>query len=141
MESKIIDYLQKNKVLTLATAVDNVPYCANCFYVFDERGKTLIFLSDNNTRHIREALLNKNVGGTVQNGVTTVAKIQGVQFTGEIVNPDSDQEKNFYKTYYKKFPFAKTKPSPIWGIRLNWVKMTDNTLGFGKKLVWSSNAS
>ena len=49
MESKIIDYLKKNKVLTLATSVNDIPYCANCFYAFDEIDKTLIFLSDNNT--------------------------------------------------------------------------------------------
>ena len=136
MESKIIDYLQKNKVLALATSVNDIPYCANCFYVFDDANKTLVFLSDEKTRHIAEALQNINVGGSIQNGVTTVAKIQGIQFTGEFINPTEEQAKHFYKTYYKKIPFAKAKPSPIWGIQLNWIKMTDNTLGFGKKLIW-----
>jgi uncharacterized protein len=136
MESKIIEYLQQNKVLTVATSVNDVPYCANCFYAFDEINKTLIFLSDNNTRHIKEALKNNSVGGSIQNGVTTITKIQGIQFIGEFINPNSEQENQFYKTYYQKFPFAKAKPSPIWGIQLSWIKMTDNTLGFGKKLIW-----
>ncbi|PCJ28369.1 MAG: hypothetical protein COA97_01705 [Flavobacteriales bacterium] len=136
MESKIIDYLQKNKVLTIATSVNNQPYCANCFYVFDEMDKTLIFLSDNKTRHIKEAIQNNEIGGSVQNGVTTVTKIQGIQFTGKFISPTEEQAKGYYKTYYQKFPFAKAKPSLIWAIQLNWVKMTDNTLGFGKKLIW-----
>jgi uncharacterized protein len=136
MEKKIVNYISENKVLTLATSIDDKPYCANCFYVFDEVNKMFIFLSDTKTQHIQEALKNSNVGGSIQNGVTTVAKIQGIQFTGEFINPNEEQEKEFYKIYYKKFPFAKAKPSPIWAIQLAWIKMTDNTLGFGKKLIW-----
>jgi len=136
MENKIINYLSNQKVLTLATCVDNQPYCANCFYVFDDENKILIFLSDESTRHISEALANLNVAGTVDKEVTTVAKIQGLQFTGDFINPSEIQKKSFYKIYYDKFPFAKAKPSPIWGIQLATIKMTDNTLGFGKKHKW-----
>ncbi|MBL4592959.1 MAG: hypothetical protein JKX68_03975 [Flavobacteriales bacterium] len=136
MEKKIRNYISGNKVLTIATSVADKPYCANCFYVFDEVNKILIFLSDDATQHIKEALQNKNVAGTINTEVTTVAKIQGIQFVGDFINPTEEQKIAFYKTYYKKFPFAKAKPSLIWGIQLNWIKMTDNTLGFGKKLVW-----
>tara|TARA_R110001592_G_scaffold52046_4_gene159628 strand:- start:5623 stop:6039 length:417 start_codon:yes stop_codon:yes gene_type:complete len=137
MDKKIVEYISNNKVLTLATSVDNIPYCANCFYVFDEKNKTLIFLSDESTRHISEALQNKDVAGTINTEVTTVAKIQGVQFTGEFINPTKEEEKCFYAIYYDKFPFAKAKPSPIWGVKLLTIKMTDNTLGFGKKIKWN----
>jgi hypothetical protein len=137
MDKKISNYISENKVLTIATSVNNVPYCANCFYVFDEDKKILIFLSDETTRHISEALLNRNVSGTINTEVTTVAKIQGIQFTGEFIQPTKEEEKDFYEIYYGKFPFARAKPSPIWGVELISIKMTDNTLGFGKKLVWS----
>jgi len=138
MDKKISKYISENKVLTFATCVDNIPYCSNCFYVFDSDNNRLIFLSDSKTRHITEALSNKNVAGTIDKEFISVAKIQGLQFTGCFVNPDSEEEKNFYKIYYDKFPFAKAKPSPIWAIDLAWVKMTDNTLGFGKKIIWES---
>ncbi len=136
MDKKIVKYITDNKVLTLATCVNNVPYCALCFYVFDEENQLLIFLSDKATRHLSDALTNKTVAGTISTDVTTVAKIQGIQFTGTFIKPDKEQEKVFYKHYYKKFPFAKAKPAPIWGIELAYIKMTDNTLGFGKKLIW-----
>lgn len=136
MDSKIIKYISNNKVLSIATSIDNQPYCAICFYVFDIENKVLIFLSDNVTRHISEALKNKQVAGTITTKVTTVAKIQGIQFTGEFINPNEIEAVNFYEKYYEKFPFAKAKPSPIWGIKLTSIKMTDNTLGFGKKLLW-----
>lgn len=136
MEKKIETYLSESKVLTLATSIDNIPYCANCFYAYDAENKILIFLSDDKTRHISEALNNNNVAGTIDKEVTTVAKIKGLQFTGEFINPTKEQQDCFYDIYYDKFPFARAKPSSIWGINLNWIKMTDNTLGFGKKLKW-----
>jgi len=136
MENKIATYISENKVFTLATSINNVPYCANCFYVFDEENKILIFLSSNSTRHVTEALANKKVAGTIDKEVTTVAKIKGLQFSGEFIDPTEEDQKAFYKIYYHKFPFAKAKPSPVWGIKLNWLKMTDNNLGFGKKLNW-----
>ena len=66
MEKKIATYISESKVFTLATCINNVPYCANCFYVFDEENKILIFLSSNSTRHVTEALANKKVAGTIQ---------------------------------------------------------------------------
>jgi hypothetical protein len=136
MDEKILKYIKKNKVLTIATSVDNSPYCAICFYVFEEQTTTLIFLSDNTTKHVTDALTNGKVAGTITTEVVTVAKIQGIQFTGEFINPNEEQEAHFYDKYYSKFPFAKAKSSPIWGVELCSIKMTDNTLGFGKKLLW-----
>ena len=137
MDKKISNYISVNKVLTIATSVNNVPYCANCFYVFDEENKLLIFLSDESTRHITEAMDNKNVAGTINTEVTIVAKIKGLQFTGKFIDPNEDEKKLFYESYYEKFPFARAKLSSVWGIKLDSIKMTDNTLGFGKKLKWS----
>jgi uncharacterized protein YhbP (UPF0306 family) len=139
MEDRILAYIDKNKVLTIATAVAGVPYCANCFYAYDQERQTLIFLSDDATRHIQEAFINKQLAGTIQNGVTTVAQIQGIQFTGEFIPLTEEVTRLFYANYYAKFPFAKARPSPIWAIQINWLKMTDNTLGFGKKLLWERN--
>lgn len=137
MDKKIITYISKNKVFTMATSVENQPYCAICFYVFDETRNFLIFLSDNTTKHISDALKNSMVAGTITTDVVSVAKIQGIQFEGVFVNPSKEMQEDFYSKYYDKFPFARAKPSPIWGIELTAIKMTDNTLGFGKKLMWN----
>lgn len=137
MDKKIEAYILANKVFTLATSINNLPYCAHCFYVYDIENKRLLFLSDNSTQHIKEAIDNNKVAGSIFNGETTIVKIQGIQFTGEFINPTEIEAKHFYELYYQQNPFAKAKPSPIWAIQLNWIKMTDNTLGFGKKLIWA----
>ena len=136
MDENIKKYLSVNKVFTIATSISGTPYCANCFYAFDEGSNSIVFLSDKSTRHIMEATENITIAGTIQNGVTIISEIKGIQFTGEFIIPDKDVESNFYEIYYKKFPFAKERPSSIWGIKLSWIKMTDNSIGFGTKLIW-----
>jgi len=136
MDKRIQKFIGKNKVLTMCTSEDNVPYCASCFYAYDEEAQLLIFSSENYTRHIEQAIKNTSVSGTINTKNKTIAKIQGIQFTGEFISPSEEQQKAFYSVYYKRFPFAKAIPAPIWAIQLTWIKMTDNSLGFGKKLVW-----
>ena len=107
MENKIAEYISQNKVLTLATSVNDIPYCANCYYAYDKETQVLIFLSNDSTFHIKEAIKNNLVAGTIQNGVTEVSKIQGIQFKGNFIEPVNNQIQEFYDIYYKNFPFAK----------------------------------
>jgi uncharacterized protein YhbP (UPF0306 family) len=39
--------------------------------------------------------------------------------------------------YIKRFPYAAVAPLNIWVIEPDFMKLTDNTLGFGKKLIWN----
>ena len=137
MDKTIVEFIKSNQVLTLATSFNNKPYCALCFYVFDEELNQLIFLASDKTRHINECLGNILVAGSINNCVTEVEKIQGIQFEGEFIAPNQLNTINLYKKYYKKFPIAAAMPSPIWAIDLTYIKMTDNTLGFGKKVIWN----
>lgn len=138
MNKRITDFITQNKVFTMATSHENLPYCASCFYAYDDKKQLLIFSSENHTNHIKQALINNKVSGTINAEVTTIAKIKGIQFKGMFIDPSKEEQESLYSIYYKRFPFAKAKPAPIWAIALTWIKMTDNTLGFGKKLEWES---
>lgn len=139
MNKKISAYLKINKVLTLATSINDIPYCANCYYAWDESNNRLYFLSDKTTRHVSEAAQNLHIAGTITTDAKSIAKLQGIQFTGKFIIPNEEEQAGFYRIYYNKFPFAKVKPSPIWGIALEFIKMTDNTLGFGTKHFWEKD--
>jgi hypothetical protein len=39
-------------------------------------------------------------------------------------------------TYLKRFPFALAAKLDLWILYIDYIKMTDNLLGFGKKLIW-----
>lgn len=134
MDEQIEKFLIENKVFTMATSINEKPYCASCFYAFDKDNKALIFSSDRETKHIEDVLENPVVAGTINIAVNAVSEIRGIQFTGEL-KLDAN-ETVLAEKYYKRFPFAKERLAPIWCVQLNWIKMTDNTLGFGTKVLW-----
>jgi len=136
-DNRIYKFIKKHHVLTLATAIGNEPYCAHCFFAFDEANNRVIFSSDLNTRHAREALKNKFVAGGIALETNIIGKIQGLQFQG-IMQPLENEEalKAGKKIYLKKFPYARLMETTLWEIRFSFLKLTDNNLGFGKKIIW-----
>jgi len=136
IEKRITDFIHEHHVLTLAVSNNNIPYCANCFYVFSENDKMLILTSDKETRHISDTTKNNNVAGSIVLETKQVGKIQGIQFNGEITELEGDLLKKANRKYLKKYPYAILAKTNMWGIKLNYIKMTDNRLGFGKKLIW-----
>lgn len=133
---RIIEFLKANTALALATCKDNVPHCANCFYVYDEELNLLIFKSRPGTRHIHEALVNNNVAGTILPDKLEPTKIQGIQFSGYFSEPKDELLQLAKTSYYKRYPFAIAFPGNLWIIELDNIKMTDNSLGFGTKIEW-----
>jgi uncharacterized protein YhbP (UPF0306 family) len=120
--------------MSLATTyLDNIDSC-NLFYVFDRDSVSFVVASSGDTKHIQNILQNNKIAGTVVLETKTVGKIQGVQFKGEFLILN---KKELEKLYFKKFPYALSMSPELWQIKINYFKMTDNTLGFGKKIIWS----
>lgn len=133
---KIINFIKDHHVLTVASSIDNVPWCANCFYVFLEDEAAFVFTTDDDTRHGQEFDKNPVVAGSVVLETNIIGKIQGIQFSGKAERPDKDLHKKAKRIYLKRFPVAALMNTSLWLIKLNHIKLTDNRLGFGKKLRW-----
>lgn len=139
-DSRIIKFIHKHHVLTLATSNNNMPYCANCFYAFIDSENAFVFTSDIKTRHIQDAVIQPVVAGSIVLETSIVGKIQGIQFTG-ILKKESESINSIAKTaYMKRFPFALLMDTTLWVLKVDFFKLTDNRLGFGKKLIWRVNA-
>ena len=136
IDPRIIKFFNRHHVLTLATSVDNQPWCANCFYVYHQEENCLVFTTDDDTRHGREFEINPVVSGSVVLETSVVGKIQGIQFQGLVSRPGNDLLKTAKRAYLLRFPVAALMNTSLWIISLTHIKMTDNRLGFGKKLVW-----
>jgi uncharacterized protein YhbP (UPF0306 family) len=136
MDKKIQSFIESQKNLTFCTAIDNAPYCASCFYSYVLEGNFIIFKSDKKTTHIANALINDKVAGTIIPDLDKVGTIRGIQFTGNFIVPSGDLLEQAKKKHYSKYPFALAVGGDLWAIELLSIKMTDNTLGFGKKLSW-----
>jgi uncharacterized protein len=135
-DKKVIAFLNKHHVLTLATCDENQAWCSNCFYAFLEEEAAFVFTSDYETQHIQETLKNSRVAGSVVLETNIVNKIQGLQFTGRLEKPVKEMIDRSKNAYLKRFPFATLMKMTLWILYIDYLKMTDNRLGFGKKLIW-----
>lgn len=129
----IIRFVRKHHVLTLATQSHEGLWCANCFYAFDPTRGELYFTSSPDTRHGREMTENPQVAASIVLETRIVGRVQGLQLTGT-VRPADEQGR---KCYLKRFPYAAVADLHLWALEIKTLKLTDNTLGFGKKLLWN----
>ena len=136
-------------MLTLSTFSAQGSWTAHCFYAWISDSQSIVFTTDPETRHGREMLLNPCVSGGIMLETKVIGKIRGIQLTGrafpcrpgESGNPTSDNgilvsESEARLAYLKRFPFALAVKLDLWVLTIDYVKMTDNRLGFGKKLEW-----
>lgn len=145
MDGKMIDpgiikFFLKHHVLTIATTVDNEPWCANCFYVYLEEENSLVFTTGGDTRHGKEFEKNPLVAGSVVLETIVIGKIRGIQFQGIVSEPDGELLSVAKSGYIKRFPVAVLMETRFWVVKLTYIKMTDNRFGFGKKLIWTKDA-
>ncbi len=141
-DARIIRFINKHHILTLATASEGIPWCCTCFYTFDDQLNRFIFTSEPHTRHISEGLKNQQVAGAIALDTRIIGIIQGVQFAGTLTEMRNDDYEIARKLYLKRFPYAAPflGSTALWSIEISQLKMTDNKLGFGKKLIWYKNA-
>jgi len=141
IDKKIIRFFRKHHVLTIATAVNNEPWCANCFYVYIEEENTLVFTTGTDTRHGKVFAKNPLVAGSVVLETMVIGKIRGIQFQGIVSEPEGEMISKAKWAYLKRFPPAALMDTHLWVVKLTLIKMTDNRLGFGKKLIWKQDSS
>lgn len=137
VDQKIIKFFKKHHVLTIATTVNDEPWCANCFYVYLEEENALVFTSGTDTRHGQEFLKNARVAGSVVLETLVIGMIRGIQFQGIVTLAEGEILSRAKSAYLKRFPVAALMETHLWVVSLTNIKMTDNRLGFGKKLIWT----
>ncbi|WP_336218201.1 YhbP family protein [Citrobacter amalonaticus] len=129
-------WLAKQHVVTWCVHRDGELWCANAFYIYDAQKVVFYVLTEEKTRHAQMSGPRALVAGTVNGQPKTVALIRGVQFTGEIRQLAGEESDAARQAYQRRFAVARALSAPVWEIRLDEIKFTDNTLGFGKKRHW-----
>lgn len=141
IDHRIVEFINKHHVLTLATTFKNIPYCANCFYVYYQDENMLVFTTDHHTKHAQDAVAQNIVAGSIVLETNVVGKIQGLQFQGRMYEPKDEQLRKVKSRYLKRFPVAMLMKTNLWVVELRFLKYTDNRLGFGKKIIWGTEES
>ena len=138
MNETIIQFLQEQSSASICCVdAEEKPYCFNCYYAFNSISGLLYFKSSANSHHA--ALMHENpfVAGTVLPDKLNKILIKGIQFEAIVLDTRKPLVKRTLGIYLKKHPLALAIPGDIWALQINYIKMTDSTLGFGKKIIWN----
>lgn len=135
--AEIAAFIGRHHLLSLATSGERL-WCCSMFYAYDPESVAFIVASDEATEHMRNVSFDERVAGTVALETKRVGKIQGIQFAGTMCKAEHGEA---FELYYGRFPYARVMNPTLWKITLDEIKMTDNTLGFGKKISWRRSPS
>lgn len=135
LDERIVKFIKRHHVLTLATTDEQgMPYVANCFYAYDKERNLFVVTSDTTTRHGGHMEKRADVALSIVLETRIVGRIEGLQVCATAERGDDKAR----SCYIKRFPYAAVAPLSLWMLRPTMMKLTDNTLGFGKKLIWQS---
>ena len=138
LDERIRRFLARHHVLTLATVdAAGMAWCSNAFYALDAQRARLVFAANGPTAHTAHMENDCRVAVSVVLETRIVGRVQGCQIRGRAVRGDDDAR----RCYLRRFPYAAAMTdAEIWAVDADYVKFTDNTLGFGKKLVWQRDS-
>jgi uncharacterized protein YhbP (UPF0306 family) len=119
--------------MSLATSFENELSVCSLFYAYSQELNSFVIASSEETTHIKHIKNNPNIAANILLETKTIGKIQGLQFRGKFKEL---QDKTLKKLYFKAFPYALVLNPKLWQIEVEYFKLTDNRLGFGKKIIW-----
>lgn len=150
MDPRIAKFLKHHHVMALATSSDQGSWTAHCFYAYMHEHQIIVFTSDPETRHGKDMLKNPNVSVGIALETKVIGMIRGIQLSGcatyleasgggtpPFIRGGRGEVPGEARTaYLLRFPFALAAKLDLWVLEIDYIKMTDNRLGFGKKLEW-----
>ncbi len=142
MDDKIVGFIEEQTVATICCLDDKgLPYCFTCFYAFDSDEGLLYFKSSPTAKHSTFITETPDISGTVLPDKLNKLFAKGIQLKGKLLDPKHQFCKNASAAYHKRHPLATAMKGEIYTIQLTSLKLTDNSLGFGRKIIWERNAA
>ena len=138
MDKTIIEFLQTQHCATVCcTDEAGKPYCFSCFYAYENCKAIFYFKSSANSQHAVIMKKNPSIAGTILPDRLNKLSVKGIQFEAEVLDNTDAVIQEGMLNYFKKHPVALLMPGELWALQINHIKMTDSTLGFGKKIIWN----
>ncbi len=147
-------FLDAHNTMTVATVGSRgEPQAAAVFYAADER-LNLYFLSSASSRHSQNLLRDARVAATIYADGQAWQAIRGVQIEGAVeLVEDVTMQAQAARTYAGRYDFVRgllndggdgpvalrgpVASSRFYLLRPVWMRLIDNTLGFGHKEEWT----
>ncbi len=136
MDKRINEFIKEQSCISISCVDDaSKPHVFTCFYTFNAELGYLYFKSNEETLHAKILQKNASIAGSILPNKLNALKIKGIQLEGDYVNSEEENAIG-KKLYYQQHPYALATSGRIWCIKINQIKMTDNTLMFGEKIYW-----
>ena len=149
LKSSICRYLMRHTTLSLATCRDNQAWSTDLFYASDVSCR-LYFVSSDTTRHCQNIAANPQVSVSISGEFTDWGAIKGLQLDGVASLVSNSDRDAVHAIYIAKFPslrklyeapeneqdrqiVARLSESHFYRITPSWVRLIDNSKGFGHK--------
>jgi uncharacterized protein YhbP (UPF0306 family) len=138
MNEAIIHFIKQQTCATICCVDEQgKPYCFSCYYAFNREEGLLYFKSSADSHHSALMKINPFLAGTILPDKLNTLLVKGVQFEAIVLNEHDPLSLRAPGYYHKKYPIALAIPGEIRTIQINCIKMTDSTMGFGKKITWN----
>lgn len=139
MHADIEQFLVQEHILTLASCNKNIPWVCSLFYLYTKSNGTpgFLFATEPTTRHGLHLQSNPVVAANIYKPTRVVNEIKGIQCQGkaETLTTNHVVEK---QAYMNAFPYSKKLTSfTLWKMSIEFAKLTDNTIHFGYKKIWT----
>ena len=137
-DKRIAEFIGAHHVLTLATCAGDAPHCCNLFYAYLPQRNVFAVTSSDGTLHVAHLRKNPKIAASIVLETRTIGKVQGLQVRGTMTESSAEEKPDIRKAYLARFPYAAVMDLDLWVIRPDYMKLTDNRLGFGKKIIWET---
>ena len=106
IKSKVKELVKLCCTMTIATSNGCLPWIAPVSYIYNDT--MFYFLSNPNSRHIKESVISKSVAVSIHSKYLTWREIKGVQMNGKIITVENSFEIiKVMKRYLEKFSSVK----------------------------------
>ncbi len=135
----LLDFLHEHWVMGLATSGAQGPHAAPVFYAALKDPLRLVFVSDPDTRHMREIAADSQVAAAIWNETREPGRIQGAQCWGRVEIPADSSELS--QAYLERFPEARllllaSAKHRFCAFHVERVRFINKRLGMGKNQEW-----
>lgn len=105
LKAAVLEYLAKNKLMTVATSVQDQPWAATVFFAF-EPDLSLIFMSKESTKHGQNIKQNPHVSVAINQDWGKPGLVKGVQLLGEAEVVAQNQFEAYLTKFLERYPWA-----------------------------------
>ena len=105
LQKYILDYLSKNRRVTLATSEDNVPWASTVMFAYDS-DFNIYFISVPNSRKTKNLKANPRVSVAINEYVPRAGYTIGLQIEGKAFMLNKEKDKKELEIFRQRFDWA-----------------------------------